>query len=203
MWWHFSGLRGRTPVCCHITGWHGLWQQMLSDSLEAGSMKNSPAVVPVSWYHHLIDLAHPTLLQVHLGPQEPLMLADLPRHAEVNIHTVSGPRGRSDCKTRGQAGRSLFLTAHFPGCTREQPASGLAMVVAWHYGSSPDLVFAKPRNPSHYLQSIVNMSLSSDSPLRRASPPSFFTDSSTHIQSHYHLFPFPSFAPPKHPNHKW
>lgn len=63
----------------------------------------------VSRSHHLINLAHPTLLQVHLGPQETLMLADFPRHAKVNIHTISRPWGGSDCKTRGQAGRSLSL----------------------------------------------------------------------------------------------
>lgn len=52
--------------------------------------------------HHLINLAHPTFLQVHLGPQEPLMLADFSRHAEVHIHTICGPWGGGHCKARNQ-----------------------------------------------------------------------------------------------------
>lgn len=37
------------------------------------------------------------------------MLADFPRHAKVNIHTISGPWGGRDCKPKDQAGKSFFL----------------------------------------------------------------------------------------------
>lgn len=73
----------------------------------------NPLGMLVSWSHHLVNLPHPALLQVHLGPQETLVLTDFPRHAKVNIHTISGPWGGSDCKTRGQAGRSLSLSENY------------------------------------------------------------------------------------------
>lgn len=92
-------------------------------------------------YHHLINLAHPTLLQVHFGPQEPLMLTDFPRHAEVNVYTISGPWGGSDWKTRNQeislqpTSRSPFLTGeHFLECTGDHRVSSLVIAAGNHVG---------------------------------------------------------------------
>lgn len=41
------------------------------------------------------------------------MLADFPRHAEVNIHTICGPWGGRDWRTKDQAGKSLFLSEKY------------------------------------------------------------------------------------------
>ena len=70
------------------------------------------------------------------------MLTDFPRHAKVNIHTICGPRGGSDCKTRDQevslqpTSRSPFLPRepHFLECTGDHHAPSLATAAAWHYG---------------------------------------------------------------------
>lgn len=68
-------------------------------------------------YHHLINLAHPTFLQVHLGPQEPLMLADFSRHAKVHVHTIRGPGGGGHCKAwnRGISLKPVSRLPSLPG----------------------------------------------------------------------------------------
>lgn len=124
-------------------------------------------VVVWSWdpqYHHLINLAHPTLLQVHLGPQEPLMLTDFPRHAEVNINTISGPWGGSDCKTKNQeislrpTSRSPFLPEelHFLECTGDHSVSSLVpaagnymgdVILVWVFLQSSGILYTSELSP--------------------------------------------------------
>lgn len=105
----FGGLLGTSVIHCLSMGSGG---RMLGHPSEV-----VPTVVPtatlVSRSRHLINLAHPALLQVHLGPQETLVLADLPGHAKVDIHAVRGPWGGRDCKARGQVGGALPLPENY------------------------------------------------------------------------------------------
>lgn len=65
-------------------------------------------------YHHLINLAHPALLQIHLGPQEALCSLISPRHAKVHAHTICGSRGGSHCKAESRSQPEAQLQVSFP-----------------------------------------------------------------------------------------